>query len=63
VGSKVFAIFGPTNENKLVPQDENITVIKNEISCRPCLWHKRSFNCQNSDCLKIDYNMILDKID
>lgn len=60
--SKIFAIFGPTNELKLVPQKENIEVIKNNIPCRPCLWHKRMQNCQNSECLNIDFNLILDKI-
>ena len=61
--AKIFAIFGPTNELKLVPQNENIEIIKNEkCDCRPCLWHKRMKNCKNSICLNIDYNRILDKI-
>lgn len=60
--SKIYAIFGPTNELKLVPKDENIDIIKNEIQCRPCLWHKRLHNCENSKCLEIDWNLILDKI-
>ncbi|MBR2069324.1 MAG: glycosyltransferase family 9 protein [Candidatus Gastranaerophilales bacterium] len=60
--AKVFAIFGPTNEEKLVPKSENITIVTNNCDCRPCLWHKRSRNCEESDCLKIDYNLILDKI-
>jgi ADP-heptose:LPS heptosyltransferase len=62
VGAKIFAIFGPTNELKLVPQNENITIIKNDCDCRPCLWHKRAFNCESSPCLNIDCNLILDKI-
>ena len=62
VKAKIFAVFGPTNEVKLVPQSENISIIKNECDCRPCLWHKRSCNCEKSECLKIDYNLILDKI-
>lgn len=62
VKANIFAIFGPTNEVKLVPQDENITIIKNDCDCRPCLWHKRVCNCENSKCLDIDYNLILDKI-
>ena len=62
VKANIFAIFGPTNETKLVPQNENITIIKNDCACRPCLWHKRAYNCENSECLNIDYNLILDKI-
>jgi len=62
VGANVFAIFGPTNEEKLAPKNKNITIIKNDCSCRPCLWHKRSANCANSECLKIDYRSILNKI-
>ena len=41
VNANTFAIFGPTNELKLVPKKENIIVIKNNTNCRPCLWHKR----------------------
>ena len=62
VNANVFAIFGPTNEKKLVPEKENITIIKNNTNCRPCLWHKRMQNCNSSNCLNIDYNLILDKI-
>ena len=63
VKAKIFAIFAPTNEEKLVPKNDNITIIKNtKCDCRPCLWHKRSVNCEESACLKIDPNLILDKI-
>jgi len=62
VNANTFAIFGPTNELKLVPIRENIYIIKNNCDCRPCLWHKRMHNCKNSQCLNIDYNLILDKI-
>lgn len=61
-GVKTYAIFGPTNEVKLVPNDSNIEVIKNDVLCRPCLWHKRACNCSESSCLNIDYNLILSKI-
>ena len=62
VSSCVFAIFGPTNEEKLTPKSKNVTIVKNDLKCRPCLWHKRQMNCENSECLNIDYNLILDKI-
>ena len=62
VSARIYAIFGPTNEKKLVPINENIEVITNNANCRPCLWHKRSQNCKDSKCLNIDYNIILNKI-
>lgn len=62
VKAKIFAIFGPTNEKKLVPERNNIEIIKNSTNCRPCLWHKRLNNCDKSECLNIDYHLILDKI-
>ena len=62
VNASIFAIFGPTNEVKLIPKRDNIKVITNNIGCRPCLWHKRGNNCLTSECLNIDYNSILDKI-
>ncbi len=61
-GAKTFAIFGPTNEKKLVPDDINIEIITNNTNCRPCLWHKRAYNCENSECLNINYKIISDKI-
>jgi len=60
--AKTFAIFGPTNELKLIPKTDYIEVIKNNAECRPCLWHKLNKNCNKSECLNIDYNLILDKI-
>ncbi|MBQ8635546.1 glycosyltransferase family 9 protein [bacterium] len=62
VKAKIFAIFGPTNEIKLTPKENNIQIIKNEIDCRPCLWHKNTCNCLESSCLNINHNLILDKI-
>ena len=62
IGAKIFAIFGPTNDEKLVPKTENIEINKNNIKCRPCLWHNRAFNCENSECLNIDCSLILNKI-
>lgn len=61
---KTVAIFGPTNETKLVPKRDNIKVIVNKkIDCRPCLWHKRMVNCNQSYCLNIDINDVLTGLD
>ncbi len=62
VGANIYAIFGPTNEKKLVPDISGIVIIKNEVECRPCLWHKRSQNCKENECLKIDPKILLNKI-
>ena len=62
MGCKTFAIFAPTNELKLVPKNQNVEIITNEVKCRPCLWHKRQTNCKYSKCLDVDYKLILDKI-
>ena len=62
VNAKTYAIFAPTNELKLVPDKNNVEIIKNDTPCRPCLWHKRSENCKESKCLDIDFKLILDKI-
>ena len=59
----IIAIFGPTNEEKLVPKKDNIKVIKNKkIECRPCLWHKRQVNCEQSFCLDIKTSDVLECI-
>ena len=62
VNANVFAIFGPTNEKKLVPDSENIKIITSNCACRPCLWHKRQFNCDSSECLEINPDLILNEI-
>ncbi len=62
VGADTFAIFGPTNDEKLIPKENNIKLIINNCDCRPCLWHKRQSNCENSKCLDINPELILEKI-
>ena len=54
-GTKVIAIFGPTDEKKLLPSNDSrfIAVINPDIQCRPCLWEKRQTTCRNTDCLNI----------
>lgn len=60
VGTKTLALFGPTDEKKLIPENEKYIAIKNQnCSCRPCLWDKRQTTCENLDCLKIDLNEVI----
>ena len=60
VGTKTLALFGPTDEKKLIPENEKYIAIKNtRCSCRPCLWDKRQTTCDDLDCLKIDLNEVI----
>lgn len=65
VGTKTVALFGPTNENKLVPQGyKKIQVITNENAvCRPCLWDKRSESCKAKRCLRIESERVFNAIE
>lgn len=55
VRTPVVAIFGPTDEKKLLPADDyRFAAIKDEnLDCRPCLWEKRQTTCNYPDCLNI----------
>lgn len=61
-GTKTIAVFGPTDEKKLLPQNEKFIAVTNDCVCRPCLWHKRQTTCKDLNCLKINSDLILDKI-
>lgn len=51
----VVALFGPTNEKKLLPQRVHFkAVTRSDLACRPCLWDIRQQNCETSDCLKLE---------
>ncbi len=54
------ALFGPTDEKKLVPQKDNVKVIIANCDCRPCLWDKRMTSCEEKTCLKITNEQILE---
>ena len=58
MGTTTFAIFGPTDDKKLIPQ--NVTAIKANDTCplKPCLWDRRQTTCEKLDCLKITADMI-----
>lgn len=61
---KTFAIFGPTNDQTLIPQNLNITPVKAKDTCplKPCLWTKRMTTCNNPECLNISAQEIADMI-
>jgi ADP-heptose:LPS heptosyltransferase len=62
--TSVVALFGPTDDKKLVPQNsDKIKVIKNnKINCRPCLWDKRQVSCESVDCLNIEVEQVFEAI-
>ncbi|MDD3237624.1 MAG: glycosyltransferase family 9 protein [Candidatus Gastranaerophilales bacterium] len=56
--TRTIAIFGPTDESKLLPKSEKYTAIKNNIHCRPCLWDKRQTSCETKECLDLKIEQI-----
>ena len=62
--TRTYAIFGPTDYKKLIPQSELVTpiVAKDYCPIKPCLWEHRQTTCQNLDCLKITANDILNYV-
>ena len=60
VNTPLVAIFGPTNEKKLLPVDEKFTSVRVNLDCTPCLWDKRKTTCGELTCLKnLDVNTVL----
>lgn len=49
----VVAIFGPTDDQKLLPPGEqlHLQAVTHPVACRPCLWATRQTTCESLDCL------------
>ncbi len=65
LNKKLVSLFGPTDEKKLLPANNNnfVAVInKDSSNCRPCLWDKRQASCESLDCLNINYLDVLQQI-
>lgn len=62
MGTETYAIFGPTDDKKLIPPV--VTPIKANDNCslKPCLWERRQTSCECLDCLKITAEDIVNKI-
>ena len=62
LGVKTYAIFGPTDDKKLIPP--TVTALKANDKCplKPCLWERRQTSCETLDCLKISAEDIVKKI-
>ncbi len=57
--TKTIAVFGPTDDETLLPKSDKFFALKNNVVCRPCLWEKRQTSCEKLDCLKIDISQII----
>lgn len=64
LGVKTYPFFGPTDDIKLVPQNENVVPLKTNDNCpeKPCLWERRQQSCQELYCLKYDFNKLAELI-
>ncbi len=62
MGTQTYAIFGPTDDKKLIP--EGVTAIKANDKCaqKPCLWDRRQTTCKDLDCLKISAEDIVNAV-
>lgn len=60
--TKTIAIFGPTDEKKLLPESEKFIAITNAADCRPCLWDKRQTTCKELKCLNFDLDKIIERV-
>ena len=59
VKTPAVAIFGPTNEKKILPNDIKFKAVRVDLECTPCLWDKRQTTCDALTCLKnIDVNTV-----
>lgn len=61
--TKTYAIFGSTDDKKLIPDNGKVIPIKAKgCSCllRPCLWEKRQTTCSSLECLNISAEEIAD---
>ena len=61
LGVKTFAIFGSTDDTRLIPKNQNVKAIKANCNCplQPCLWEKRQTTCETLDCLKLSADEIV----
>lgn len=62
LGVKTYAIFGPTDDKKLIPP--SVVTLKAVDKCplKPCLWERRQTSCESLDCLKINAESIVEKV-
>lgn len=64
LGVKTYAIFGSTDDKKLIPDNGLATAVKAESNCplQPCLWERRQTTCETLDCLNISPDKIVNAV-
>ena len=65
LGVKTYAIFGSTDDKKLIPQNGTVTPIKaKDCTCplMPCLWERRQTTCDELSCLNITPEQIVNML-
>lgn len=60
-GKPVVALFGPTDEKKLLPLGDPRfkAVTVPDLACRPCLWDVRNDSCDTPVCLEVPVPLML----
>jgi len=63
--TQTVAIFGPTDEKKLLPQNDSrfVAITNKHQECRPCLWDVRQTSCEHSLCLNITVDQVIEGIE
>lgn len=64
LGVRTYAIFGSTDDKKLIPNNGLVTAVKTKCSCplQPCLWEKRQTTCETPDCLNFTADEIVKEV-
>jgi len=62
IGTETYAIFGPTDDKKLIPPSVTAIKINDDCPLKPCLWERRQTTCKELNCLKITAEDIVKKI-
>lgn len=62
--TKTYVVFGPTDDKKLIPQNDDVIALKANDDCpiKPCLWERRQKTCEALSCLKLSPEKIVEKI-
>lgn len=64
-GRPLVAMFGPTDEKKLLPADDPRfqAVTVDNLPCRPCLWDIRSASCNKPVCLDVSVSAMVASVE
>lgn len=63
LGKKIVAIFGPTDEKKVVPEDSRFHTVRIILDCTPCLFDKSMKVCDDPKCLAVPAYAVIEAVD